>query len=430
MKQAQLEELLRKKGIGPEGSKTLNDEELSQLNHLLKAPETSLTTRATLLTALLTLPASEAEKSWLANGYASPEQILPVELLPYFSKSTPHPFWKLIHQLTENKDLSQTEASQGIAYVFDPSVPEFLKASFLEGARLKRETFEENACFFSYLYNKSQRRQTDLPLIIDIADNYDGSNRTRNFSLFTSCLLASAGFPTLVHGLDKVAPKEGHTACQILQAAGKNAFISLDHAHEQLLNKRIGWAYIDQSVSFPELFALKQMRKEMVKRPFLATFEKLLQPIRAQNGNAIVTGFTHAHYRTEVINQLTGQGSCSQALVMKGMEGSSHLSMSKPTVAVLYDGIQISDEPVHPFDFGLAEVEEAQDKNVNALNSLEEGLAALKGEKNMAREKIVYLALVILSKFNLNSSVTKDTLYQLLDTGNPLQRWYQGNEIA
>lgn len=430
MIQKQLEEFLKKKGIGPEGSKSLKENELSKINSLLNNNEASLTTKATLLTALLTLAPTDAEQQWLNNIAQTPEAYLPKDLTPFFNQIEPHPFWKIIRKLISNTELSVNEAEEGMQLLFDTNVPEYLKASFLEGARLKRETFSENSVFFSQLYNRAQRIQTNLPVIIDIADNYDGSNRTRNYSIFVAATLASLNIPCLVHGLDKVAPKEGHTAHQILIAGGKNPYISLQQAEQQLSNKNIQWAYVDQKVYFPELYALKNMRKEMVKRPFLATFEKLLQPVRAISGNYIVTGFTHPHYRTEVVNQLKAQGFTPKALVLKGMEGSTHLSMTKPTIAVLYNGFEILDTPVEPKDFALPPIEEFPDKTVNASLSLQEGIAALKGEVNMAREKILYLSLVIISKFELmDMAEAKSRIMENLDSGKILTIWEAGNNL-
>ena len=103
----------------------------------------------------------------------------------------------------------------------------------------------------------------------------------------------------------------------------------MDLAVQNLCNPSIGWAYIDQQIYFPELYQLRQLRKEMVKRPFLATFEKLLQPVRAKEGNYIVTGFTHSHYKSEIARQLMEQGLCKKALVLKGSEGATHMCLTK-----------------------------------------------------------------------------------------------------
>jgi hypothetical protein len=301
--QEKLELLLKKKGIGPEGSKSLNEIELSTINSLFVDPEVSLTTKATLLTALLLLKPNENEAEWIYNLKKNPGSILPTELLGFLNESS-DPFLNLIKKLILKKELSEEECLQGMNFLFDANAPEYLKGAFLEGERLKRESFIENKVFFNYLYDKIPHFEIDIPILIDICDSYDGSNRSKNFTLFTAALLGSAGFPVIVHGVKETAPKFGHTSHQILIEAGKNPFTTHEEVINNLKNHDIGWAYIDQKIYFKELYGLQKLRKEMVKRPFLATFEKLLQPIRVKSGNYIVTGFTHPHYKEELVNKL------------------------------------------------------------------------------------------------------------------------------
>jgi anthranilate phosphoribosyltransferase len=425
MNQERLEELLKKKGIGPEGSKSLHKEALKEVTVLFQDAQVSLTTKATMLTAILTLEPNPDEEEWIQNLKKNP-QFLPKELLGFITP-TNDPFLTIIKKLISMQDLNAEESEQGMDFFFHPESPAYLKGSFLEAERLKRETFVENKVFFESLWKRAKRETIALPVLIDICDSYDGSNRTRNYSIFTACLLASAGFPCLVQGLDKVAPKQGITSHQILKLAGKNPLSELKKAAEDLKDPSIGWAYVDQQVFFPELYAMKVMRKEMVKRPFLATFEKLLQPAQAMGGNYIVTGYTHPHYREELVNQLKEQGECRQALILKGMEGSTHISNSRETASVHFDGKEIKNSTVHPSLFGLTAQEEKQDKTITANMSLEEGLAALKGEANYARENIVYLAALILSKFNLVPiDKVLPFLIEKIDSGKAWKHWEKG----
>jgi anthranilate phosphoribosyltransferase len=422
-----LEDLLKKKGIGPEGSKSLKKEELELMNTHFRSSGISLTTKATMLTALLLLDPNEAEKEWIEKVKQDPDAILPSELLPFIKEAPESTFLNFIQKLIRKQSLTDQESTACMNYLFDPSVPEYLKGPFLEGERLKRETFSENETFFNFLWNKTSRIQTSLPLLIDICDSYDGCTRTHNYTAFIAALLASVGFPTYLHALKKVAPKEGITSHQVLKQAGKNPVKNLMDAANDISNTAIGWGYVDQQVYFPELHALKKMRKEMVKRPFLATFEKLLQPIRSKKGNLIVTGYTHPHYRTELVNQLARQNECLQALVLKGAEGSTQLSMAKNTLGVYYDGKQVQEINFHPTQFGLQPTENRINKSITPTDVVREGLAALQGEKNEARLNMMYTSMIILQSFGL---MAKEASFELLtaslDSGKALQHWNRG----
>lgn len=424
MDQKKLEELLKKKGIGPLGSKSLNTEEVDLVRSSFLVENISLTTKATMLTALLTLEQNSDEAALISNLKSSPGKFLPTELLPYITHETENPFLILINKIISKQDLSEGEASQAMNYFFSEEFPEYMKASFLEAERLKRETFTENQAFFKAMWDKSRRKEVEEIVLIHLCDSFDGSNRTRNYSVFVASLLAAAGFKCILTGIDQVAPKQGITAHQILSHAGKNPLCSFHEAIDEL--HHLGWTYLDQKIFLPELYKLKDMRKEMVKRPFLATFEKLLQPVRSLEENYIVTGYTHTHYREELVKQLKAQGKTSKAVILKGMEGNTHLSMTKESVCVQLSGEIITDSTVSPSHYGLAAMEEKQDKGITINESLEEGLAALGDERNYARENILYLSAVILDKFNLcNKHDIIPMMNSFIQNGDALRKFQQ-----
>ncbi len=420
MKQQQLEELLKKKGIGPMGSKSLNREETGLLKTLFQAREVSLTTKATMLTALLTLQPNPDEENLIRGLKDTPDLFLPSELRAFLFPPADKSFIQLITRVISGQNLSTGEANQAMDYFFDSAVPEYLKASFLEAERLKRETFEENQVFFSRIWDASLRMQTDIPVLIHLCDSFDGSNRTRNYSVFVAALLAAAGFHCLLTGIDSVAPKFGYTSHTILQLAGKTPFIRIGKALDEL--KKNGWTYLDQKEFSPLLYAMKQMRKEMVKRPFLATFEKLVLPIYSTGQNYIMTGYTHPHYKEELIKQLKASGRCDKAIVVKGMEGSTHMAMHRQTVCITLDGDTIKENVVSPADYGLHSTEEKQDKNIAPEISLQEGLEAFEGKDNDARLNIIYQAALILEKTGLaNREEVTERLQLLIDDGSAMK---------
>ncbi|HXA01574.1 MAG TPA: hypothetical protein VNW99_06275 [Cytophagaceae bacterium] len=424
--QQTLEELLRKKGIGPQGSKSLKSQELTELDHLMLNDAVSLTTKATMLTALLTLEPNGDEKVWLEKIKEMPEENLPAELLQ-FIKEEGTGLISYVRKIISRRELSYKECKTCMDLLFDKNVPEYIKGPFLEGERLKRESFTENQAFFESLWERVDHIKLDMPVLIDICDSYDGANRTRIFSPFIAALLTSCGFPAYLHGVDKVAPKQGVSTHQVLKYLGKDPLKSSEQLRRDIENSNVGWGYIDQQIFFPELYAMKNMRKEMVKRPFLATFEKLLQPFQARSGNYIVTGYTHPHYKDELVAQLKYQNQNAASLILKGVEGATQLSLSKDSTYVLYNGTTIVDGTVNPVQYGLQPLEAKQDKSLTAKESAEEGLAALNGEKNYARENMLYLATVILDKMKLaDPIVALDLLSKSLDSGKAFSHWEKG----
>jgi anthranilate phosphoribosyltransferase len=384
-----LELLLKKKGIGPEGSKHLNTEDLNELSEILPLPSYSLTTKCTLLTALLILDRTPEEETFIQSLKNNFSRVLPFELHFLFNQKIELKLGNLLLKSIQKQELTYEEAKEAMQLILYSDTPEYIKGAFLEALRLKRESFTENKAFFDILYASCDRVNSTVPLLIDIADSYDGFERHYNISIFLAATLASLGIPTMIHGAESMAPKFGHTSLQVARMAKLKTPTTLSQAKEQIENPSIGWTYIDQSIFFPSLHQLWNMRKEMVKRPFLATFEKLLQPIRSLNGNFIVSGYTHPHYKNEVINQIATQKLASKAIIIKGLEGSSIPPLTRDAIAMYWDGTTVTEKTYRPSEYHF-NVEQKPGKNTSAEEAARLGLEALNGRENEAYYTILF----------------------------------------
>jgi anthranilate phosphoribosyltransferase len=424
-----LEELLKKKGIGPEGSKSLKAEELTEVQNAFLNDSFSLTTRATILTALLMLQPTEIEALWLNQLRDNYLQLLPHHLHFMINHSNAKSnFEKHLCTTLSATDLNYDEAFEAMTSLLtDNSISDFQKGAFLEAQRLKRESFDENKAFFDVLWNHTTRIQTELPVIIDICDNYDGFNRYNNLAPFFAATIASCGYPCIIHGTNSVAPKFGVTSKNVLDTLNADTRKSMIDISHQLSNKEIGWGYLDQSAFHPLLYSLKTIRKEMVKRPFLATFEKMMQPVRAKNGNHLLTGFTHAHYKTEVAAQLKTQNTSYAALITKGLEGSSCPPLNRPTIQVRLANNIIQEDQIDPNNFLQDIHEQVPSKKVEAADAANEGMKALQGNKNEAYFQITYYVSMALGGFELeNSEKIKQLIEDNLQSGKVLKHFQNG----
>ena len=345
--------LLKKKGTGPTMSKSLWGDDFTLLEAGFKDTSVPLARKATMLTALLTLEPNPEEAKWLTSLNASPEAYLPAELVPFITQTNPpHPLFDFTLPAIQHNHLNRDDSMAAMTMVLDPNVPNYLKAAFMEAERLKRESFEENKAFLDVFWEKAHRIESDLPVILDIANAYDGFNRNIFLGPFIAAALAHLGIPTVLHGAHSVAPKFGINTATQLASLGVKQPTTLEEAHEQLTNK--GWTYIDQSVSFPKLAALNTLRTEMVKRPVLATIEKFLHPIQSKHRHILVTGYTHPAYKDMTTQLLADANKAHEFIFFRGTEGSSQLSMDRRAPYVKsVDGV-VTDGFVSPEDIGLS----------------------------------------------------------------------------
>jgi anthranilate phosphoribosyltransferase len=251
------------------------------------------------------------------------------------------------------------------------------------------------------LWSKSKRSKTKLPVLIDIASSYDGFDRNPGLMMFSACILAALGYPTLLHGVEKVGPKYGLTTHKLLNYFGKNPLKSMSYTLEDLEDPSVGWGYVDQSVYFPELFALQELRHDMVKRPVISTIEKLLQPIQTKNGNHLITGYTHPGYKTMLSTILKEQKASPISLLVRGLEGSAQLPLDRQAPILTITKNDIADNFIRPSDFDIPEIGYNTDLKFNEEFCMNEGLKALDNNTGPIRNMIIYNTASILFKFGL-----------------------------
>lgn len=405
--QSELVQLLKKKGTGATMSKHLTAQEAVLVRDCFSDPSLSLTTRATLLVAVIMLPMTDDEKPALLALQENPTQYVPHELIFLFDKDSQTPYQQIVSQVVSGKDLNEDEMQAGMVGLFDATIPEHEAAMFLEAERLKRETPIENATALSVLWDRCERKTADIPVLIDLSLGYDGFNRTPFLTLFLAPVLAEMGYPTLCHGIKEVAPKNGMTFYKVLEAAGKNPERSLSTSVTDL--ETVGWSYCDQTQCIPALAALTELRQNMVKRPVLATVEKLLQPIRSTQANYLVTGYTHPPYRDKMVNLLRERSDWDRFLVCRGVEGSIQLPLDRRAPLVVADDASVVETFVKPDTLGMALRNWPEAQAVDAGASLSLGLEALQNQPGMARDTLVYMASMIVSNLGLAS---QDAAYQ------------------
>lgn len=219
-----------------------------------------------------------------------------------------------------SKDISFDEARAGMRSILDGQVDPVQAAIFLIALRMKRETDDENRGVFAAIRDVTRRVTVPVDEVMDIADPYDGFNRTLPCSPFLPAVLAACGMPSVSHGVERMGPKYGATHRQVLRAAGAPVDASVDEAAARLADARIGWAYVDQRASCPALHALAPLRDLIVKRPAITTVEVLTGPLRGRRKTHLVTGYVHKPY-PRIYALLARDAGFDSALIVRGVEG-------------------------------------------------------------------------------------------------------------
>ena len=346
-----------------------------------------------------------------------------------------------------SKDISVDEARAGMRAVLRGDVDPVQAAIFLISLRMKRETDDENKGVLDGIRDMTTTVTADVDEVVDIADPYDGYNRTLPPSPFLPALLAAFGVPAVATGMETVGPKFGVTHKQILRAAGFDVDMSVEAAAARLADKSLAWTYVDQKSFCPSLHDMTDFRTLMIKRSVITTVEVLTGPIRGRKKTHLVTGYVHKPY-PRIYAMLARHAGYDSALLVRGIEGGVIPSLRQTGKLFFYHDLgEESSLEIEPGDLGIKsdlravpipedlpksqregdEVAIATDSAATAKAAAEAGLAALDGKPGLTRDALTYGAANILWHLKHYESIpaAAQAVRELLDSGQAL-RQFQG----
>ena len=180
-----------------------------------------------------------------------------------------------------SKDLTRDEAEDALSLILNDEVSSERAAVFLIAARMKLETVEENIGYWQALHQTTIKQEIQFEKLVQVAEAFDGFERTPLFTFYTIPLLAAMDLPAYGHSALPLPPKFGITFEDLLV---NHYGVAADQTFEQrkTLIEQFGFGYLSTQQSHPKLDALKDLRTEIVKRPMLATMEKMLMPLTAE----------------------------------------------------------------------------------------------------------------------------------------------------
>jgi anthranilate phosphoribosyltransferase len=219
-----------------------------------------------------------------------------------------------------SKDISLEETRHGMRLILNGEADPVQAGIFLIALRMKRESDDETRGMLEAIRESTIRVEADVDHVLDMADPYDGYNRTLPAAPFLPSVLAACGVPAFSHGVRSMGPKFGATHHQVLEAAGIDVGETPQRVAARLENSAVGWGYVDQSRFSPKLYELTELRRLIVKRPAITTTEVMAGPIVGRRATHLVTGFVHKPY-PRIYALLARHAGYESALLVRGTEG-------------------------------------------------------------------------------------------------------------
>ncbi|APB34072.1 Anthranilate phosphoribosyltransferase [Gloeomargarita lithophora Alchichica-D10] len=229
-----------------------------------------------------------------------------------------------------HQDLTRSEMHRAMTLMLTQQATPAQVGAFLIAHRIKRPTGAELAGMLDAYAEwgpKLPEIAAAQPVVV-LTQPYDGRDRTMPLSPLTALVLASAGFPVLQHGGERMPTKEGLPLVAVWQALGVDwRRYSLTQVHGIMATIGLGFVYLPHH--FPQAEALVPYRREIGKRPPIATLELLWVPY--QGDYHLMSGFVHPPTEQMMRTALTLRG-VAEFTTVKGLEGSCDLPQDRTAI--------------------------------------------------------------------------------------------------
>ncbi len=321
-----------------------------------------------------------------------------------------------------SKDLLLQEADEAMTEILLGDADPVQAAVFLIALRIKRETNDENTGILQAIQRQTMQTNADVDKLLIVSDPYDGYNRHCPVHAFLPAVLAASGLPTLSQGTYTMGPKFGVTHARVLTQAGVVTDLSLQSATDRINNPEISWAYLDEAQASPDLYALQELRTRMIKRPCLATLEKLIMPIKAAIHTYLQVGFVHKAY-PPILALLANRAGFISALIVRGVEGGILPTLRDASTCFTAHAGDIEPYQIDPTTLGIQAstrgVLPQVSGRVTVSETAERGLKALAGQTGAAFDSLVLGGAMALHHCGLRPTVTQaaDHIRKTINSG-------------
>jgi anthranilate phosphoribosyltransferase len=220
-----------------------------------------------------------------------------------------------------SRDLTWDEAVAAALAISRGEATDAQIAAFLIAERMKGESDEEILAFVD-VFRRYSLPFTSFSDSLNCAGPYDGRNYFP-ITIPVSLMLASVGFPQILHGAESLPPKLGVSLKELLEGLGVRIDVGVIEWERIFADNHIGFIWSEQMC--PPLKRIRHIREQMGLRTLVNTVEKVINPIHS---NQIVIGVNHKTAMQHLV-QILPKAGFQTAYIVQGIEGSEDFPIYK-----------------------------------------------------------------------------------------------------
>lgn len=315
-------------GIGKHGSKDLPPPLLSEILTDLRIGSALPVQQGAFFGALVNKGITPHEyilEEYLGQGVLNQ----PEQLYERICTGTPAELKPIGVKLLKGESLNPAEARQLGDFLFSDQLGDTFRGMAVSILRVRYETDEEfqglmQAARATFAEGFTQPVPAVEPLI-QLAEPFDGVEHSYIITPILADALQKLGYAVVATVGRSSGPKLTMNAWQVYKALGGDFLKS----NTDLLKPapRYGWVLDQRDVS-PALDSWVERRRAILKRPFLATLEKTLNPTGAK---ILITSVFHLTYMEKMVELARMDGFLGAIVLKRGLEGTLAPSLCRAT---------------------------------------------------------------------------------------------------
>ena len=229
------------------------------------------------------------------------------------------------------RDLTRDEAREAMSLILSQQATPAQAGGFLLVQRYKGETPDELVGFAEALRTGARTIAPKVEGLLDIGSPYDGRKKSIVVSPASAIVVAAAGGRVVMHGEKGIGPKFGVPIGDVLEALGINIDDEPEEAEQSIVETGVG--FMRQSRFVPQVFALRELRKEIALRTCLSTVEKIYNLGGASFSQL---GLSHLPYADKMMGAAQAMG-FRRVMIVQGIEGNEDAPTSRPCRAFVWE---------------------------------------------------------------------------------------------
>jgi len=313
-------------GIGKHGSKDLPEALVTEILEELQSGKVNPLQTGVFFGALAAKGAAAHEnrlEAFLGDGVLRD----PAKLYQSLCPDSPEPVREMGVKLLSKLPLDRQEAEQLGDYLLSHSPGETFRGMAASVLRIRYETEEEYLGLIRAAegtYTAGFRSPAPGPkTVVQLAEPFDGVEHSYLITPLLAHFLQEQGYLAVSAVGRSGGPKLALNLLDLYEALPP-AYLT-DNEQLREAPPAYGWALHQQHLS-PALDAWTERRRQMLKRPFLATMEKVLNPCRA---SVLITSVFHITYLEKMVRLADMTGFTGVIVLKRGLEGTLAPSVAR-----------------------------------------------------------------------------------------------------